>query len=75
MLEKGFNHIAKFHHLGLAAKDFKNPLDFFTKIGYSCSLPIKDDKQNVELLMRSSKYFPNIELIKPIGEESPIMVI
>jgi len=67
-----FKEIAKFHHFGLAVKDFNNPIKFYKNIGYVCSEPLKDNIQGVEIIMCLSNFFPNVELVTPIEENSPI---
>ncbi len=72
MLKKQFYEIADFHHFGLAVKDFEKPIRFYSSIGYNCSEPIIDDLQRVELVMCTSEHFPNVELVKPIDDQSPV---
>lgn len=73
MLDDEFYQLARFHHIGLAVKDFQDAVAFWGNIGYFCTSPIRDDMQNVELIMCTSKYFPSVELIKPVNERSPIV--
>jgi methylmalonyl-CoA/ethylmalonyl-CoA epimerase len=62
----------KFHHFGLAVKEFTYALKFFKKMGYECSEPIFDQLQEVELIMCKSDKEPCVELIKPVSIKSPI---
>lgn len=72
MFTEEFYRFAKFHHLGLAVKDFTSAISFLEGIGYQCSRPIKDNSQSVELIMCISEHFPDIELIKPADNRSPV---
>ena len=63
----------KFHHIGLAVSSFEKAISFHTNIGYSFEKAIVDPLQNVELMMSDAPFgFPNIELIKPLNQTSPI---
>ena len=66
------NNYIKFHHFGLAVKDFEFALRFYSNLNYDFSKPIADKIQNVELIMCTSKIFPSVELIKPVNKKSPI---
>ena len=71
-VENKLKDIAVFHHVGIAVKDFKAGVKFYTGLGYSASQPVIDKHQNVELVMLKSDSFPDIELIKPVNENSPV---
>jgi len=62
----------KFHHLGIACKDFKNLKVFYKRLNYSIGQEIYDRLQNVKLVFCKSAIYPNIELIKPVNKKSPI---
>ncbi|KJU86480.1 lactoylglutathione lyase [Candidatus Magnetobacterium bavaricum] len=64
--------LMKFHHIGIAVKSFENPVIFIKNLGYECESPIVDPLQNVEIIMCNSNVFPNIELIRPITDKSPV---
>lgn len=66
------DNFIKFHHFGLALKEFEVALRFYRNLDYDVSKPIVDRIQNVELIMCTSKIFPSVELIKPINKKSPI---
>lgn len=66
------DNLIKFHHFGLAVKDFEFALRFYSNLNYDFSKPIVDKIQNVELIMCTSKTFPSVELIKPVNKKSPI---
>ena len=62
----------KFHHYGIACKDFKNLKSFYRMQNYSIGKEVYDSIQNVELVFCKSPVHPNIELIKPFNKKSPI---
>ncbi len=63
----------KFHHFGLAVSSFEKAVLFHSNIGYRFGNPVIDHLQNVELIMSEAPLgFPNIELIKPLNDSSPI---
>ena len=62
----------KFHHFGLALKDFKNALKFYKNLNYNCTDPVIDPLQKVELILCTSSVYPAVELIKAINNQSPI---
>ena len=64
--------LLKFEHIGLAVKDFTAAVRFYESLGYQCSAPIVDDLQRVELIMCRSDTMPDVELIKPTGDDSPV---
>ena len=72
MFELDFKKYASFHHFGKAVKSFDNSIKMYRSMGYTCSIPIVDELQDVELVMCRSDFFPNIELVKPISKTSPV---
>lgn len=68
------NNFLHFHHLGMAVKDFTKPLNFLKALGYTEEKRVIDEiYQNIEALMCiNNNGMPNIELLKPINEKSPI---
>ncbi len=60
----------KFHHLGIAVKDFRKSINFYSNLGYEGSAAVVDDGQEAELVMLRSEHLPHIELIKPLYERS-----
>ena len=65
----------KFHHFGLAVREFSKTVNFYKNLGYKCIGPIIDQTQNVELILCTSNLHPAVELIKPINDNSPIINI
>jgi catechol 2,3-dioxygenase-like lactoylglutathione lyase family enzyme len=63
---------ARFHHLGLAVRDFQIAASFYEGLGYSTGDVVFDPQQNVELLYCFHSKMPDIELIKPGAKDSPI---
>jgi len=72
MLKGPVKYLAKFHHIGIAVKDFYDSVNFYNGLGYKHSKPVIDNLQKVELVMLSSDFFPPIELIKPTSGKSPV---
>ncbi len=65
----------KFHHIGIAVKDFKKSLEFYKMLKYKWfkSKIFRDKKQKVDLILLKHDHFSNIELVKPYGSSSPIL--
>ena len=61
-----------FHHLGLAVRKKEAALIFLKGIGYEIGDAIYDPNQEVNLIMCSSPYQPDIELIFPSENEGPL---
>jgi methylmalonyl-CoA/ethylmalonyl-CoA epimerase len=69
------SNFIRFHHIGVAVKSFDKSIIYYKNLGYECSDIINDEIQNVELVYCKSKTFPNVELIKPVNENSPVYSI
>ena len=65
----------KFHHIGIAVKDFKKSLEFYKMLKYKWfkSKIFRDKKQKVDLILLKHDHFSNIELVNPYGSSSPIL--
>jgi catechol 2,3-dioxygenase-like lactoylglutathione lyase family enzyme len=65
----------KFHHVGIAVKDFKKSLEFYKLLKYKWfkSKIFRDKKQKVDLILLKHDNFSNIELVKPYDDSSPIL--
>jgi hypothetical protein len=61
-----------FHHLGLAVKAPDQSTQFLGALGYVADSPVYDPAQKVNLRMFRSPAMPDIELIWPGAEPSPI---
>jgi len=64
----------KFHHIGIAVSDFEKIASYYCSIGYKKSNEsiIRDELQVVDLILLIHDVHPNIELVKPFNEKSPI---
>lgn len=62
----------RFDHIGIAVTDFEPAIALYSQMGYTCSKPVIDPLQNVDLVMCYSDTMPNIELVKPLDIHSPI---
>ena len=62
----------KFHHFGIACKDFESLKLFYSKQNYSIGEEVYDSIQNVNLVFCKSTIHPNVELIKPFNKKSPL---
>jgi methylmalonyl-CoA/ethylmalonyl-CoA epimerase len=71
-LDVALMHAARFHHFGLAVKQFDRPLQFYRNLGYQASDPVYDPLQGVELILCTADHQPAIELVRPVAENSPI---
>lgn len=63
----------KFHHFGVAVNNFRTNTNFYKSLGYEISEIVIDPLQKVELKFCSSEKFPDVELIKPISNRSPVI--
>jgi len=62
----------KFHHYGIAVKNFDKAILFHRNLGYTVGDEVYDELQNVFLILCVSKNFPNVELVRPADTKSPI---
>ena len=64
----------KFHHVGVAVKNFNKSLDFYQLMGYEKVNEdiIRDELQKVDLYLLKHKTHPSIELVKPYDDNSPV---
>ncbi|MFN8257516.1 MAG: VOC family protein [Bacteroidales bacterium] len=69
------NNFIKFHHLAIAVRSFEKSIVFYKTLGYNCSEIVIDSIQNVNLVFCKAVNFPNIELVSPINEKSPVYSI
>lgn len=61
-----------FHHFGLAVKSFSKAAAFYENLGYRVPSPVFDPLQNVELILCTSEAQPAVELVKPVGDDTPV---
>lgn len=69
------SNIMRFHHIGVAVKSFDKSIIYYKNLGYECSDIVIDEIQNVALVYCKSGTLPNIELVKPVNENSPVYSI
>jgi|SRR5215472_8147694 len=63
----------RFHHLGLAVRRPRDATRFLAGLGYALDEPVFDPEHNVNLIMcRHRGTMPNVEIIYPAAEKSPI---
>ena len=64
----------KFHHMGIAVKSFQTILPFYKSLGYTRynKKIIRDELQLVDLILLTHKIQPDIELVRPINDQSPV---
>jgi len=72
MIEGKLKDLLTFHHIGIAVRDFKKSVQFYSSLGYVSSELTTDTFHNVEIVMLSSDLNPDIELVKPLNEGSPV---
>jgi len=64
-----------FHHLGYATNSIEKTVVLFQLMGYVPSEKVTDTIQNVNIVLLSHKNSPFIELVEPIGDNSPVVNI
>jgi methylmalonyl-CoA/ethylmalonyl-CoA epimerase len=62
----------EFHHIGLATDNIKKSIQIFEKLEFTADKIIFDDLQQVNICFLRKKGHPDIELIEPISEKSPV---
>jgi hypothetical protein len=64
----------EFHHIGIAVNDFKHSLLYYKMLGYKelNKNIIRDKLQQVDLILLRHDVHPDIELVKPFNDKSPI---
>jgi hypothetical protein len=65
----------KFHHLGLAVKQPGSAVNFLTGIGYKVGAVVRDELQNVNLILCAKRGMPAIEIIYPTEKPGPLVSI
>lgn len=65
----------KFHHLGIAVKHFDKSLSFYERLGYRRLNQeiVRDNLHHVDLIFLQHNSQPNIELVRPLHKNSPIV--
>jgi hypothetical protein len=62
----------KFHHFGLAVRDPADAFRYLKALGYSLAPPVHDPLQAVNLALCSHAQMPDVEVVWPGDEPSPI---
>ena len=63
----------RFHHIGYAVRSIEETSSFYTKSGYVLSNSVIDLIQNTKIAYLTKAGMPDIELVAPINELSPII--
>jgi methylmalonyl-CoA/ethylmalonyl-CoA epimerase len=62
----------EFHHIGVATCDIKKSIEVFQKLGFMSDEVIFDKIQQVNICFLRKTGHPDIELIEPTDEKSPV---
>jgi methylmalonyl-CoA/ethylmalonyl-CoA epimerase len=62
----------EFDHLGVATNDIRKSIETFEKLGFASGKVIYDDIQLVNICFIKKDNHPDIELIEPVNEKSPV---
>jgi methylmalonyl-CoA/ethylmalonyl-CoA epimerase len=62
----------EFHHIGLATDNINKSVLTFEKMGFTSGKVIFDNLQQVNICFLKKNGHPDIELIEPISEKSPV---
>jgi methylmalonyl-CoA/ethylmalonyl-CoA epimerase len=64
----------EFHHIGIAVSDFKKIIAYYKLLGYKefNKAVVRDELQMVDLMLLTHDVHPDIELVKPFSNQSPV---
>jgi methylmalonyl-CoA/ethylmalonyl-CoA epimerase len=64
----------KFHHIGIAVKNFEKSLSYYQRLGYKRLNQdiVRDNLHKVDLILLQHDSHPDIELVSPFDNNSPI---
>ncbi|HEX8136907.1 MAG TPA: VOC family protein [Pyrinomonadaceae bacterium] len=65
-------HGLSFHHFGLAVRQVDRALNFLSGLGYLAGAPVRDELQNVNLILCTSETMPDVEIIWPTETPGPV---
>ncbi len=65
--------LTKVNHMGLAVRDFVLAKELLQTMGFEMGEVCREDNQNSELCILSKRNYDNIELVKPINQDSPTL--
>ena len=66
------NYGLTFHHFGLAARNPDKTIRWLTSLGYKIGPAVRDDLQNVNLVLCTSPTMPAIEVISETETSGPL---
>jgi methylmalonyl-CoA/ethylmalonyl-CoA epimerase len=61
-----------FHHIGVATTNIGKSIEVFEKLGFISQELVFDEIQNVNICFLVKAGHPDIELIEPVNEKSPV---
>lgn len=62
----------EFHHIGVATSNINKSSDIFKQLGFIADKVIFDEIQNVNICFLRKPGHPDIELVEPVNEKSPV---
>ncbi len=62
----------KFHHIGVAVYDIERTVRLYIDAGYKMTPVVYDPIQNIHITFLSKKGMPDVELLAPHDENSPV---
>lgn len=65
-------NILKFHHIAVATASIEDTLAFYKIQGFSCTEIVIDSFQKVKISFLTKEGHPQIELVEPVSEASPV---
>jgi methylmalonyl-CoA/ethylmalonyl-CoA epimerase len=65
----------KFHHIGHATVNIKRSICIFEQMGFVADKVIHDENQNVNICFVRKEGHPDIELVEPANDTSPVQNI
>lgn len=70
MVKDGF----RFHHIGVATDDVQAAGEPYRALGYELGETVDDPLQKVRVRFATHAFNPTVELVAPLGEDSPVSV-
>lgn len=61
-----------FHHIGIACRDIDKSKVFYVDQGYTAAPTTLDPLQRVKVCFLEKQGAPRLELLEPVGEDSPV---
>jgi methylmalonyl-CoA/ethylmalonyl-CoA epimerase len=62
----------EFHHIGVATSNIRKSTDIYKQLGFIPDEVIFDEIQNVNICFLRKPGHPDIELVEPVSEKSPV---